>query len=95
MFYIPSGSNDHSNDDNDNNSESDDSEDDDYDDESDVEEDDDEDDEDGDDVEIFKRIDGYPNYSVSNYGNVRNDKFNRLLKPGKDKDGYHIVVRFI
>jgi hypothetical protein len=39
----------------------------------------------------YKKIEGYDNYSVSNHGNVRNDKTNRILKPGKDKMGYHKV----
>lgn len=31
--------------------------------------------------EIWKKIDGHPNYSVSNLGRVRNDKKNKLIKP--------------
>ena len=42
-------------------------------------------------VEIFKKIDGYPNYKVSNHGRVRNDKFNRILKPRITTNGYHKV----
>jgi hypothetical protein len=38
--------------------------------------------------EIFKKIDGYERYSVSNLGNVRNDETNRILKGGKDSSGY-------
>ena len=43
-------------------------------------------------LERWQKIDGYPNYSVSTFGRVRNDKFNRILKPGTDKDGYYVVV---
>ena len=33
----------------------------------------------------------YDNYEVSNYGNVKNIKYNRLIKQVKDKGGYLIV----
>lgn len=33
--------------------------------------------------EEWKKIDGYPNYSVSNLGKIRNDKTGRILKPNK------------
>lgn len=36
----------------------------------------------------WKKIDGKPNYSVSNQGEVRNDKTGRILKPSVRKDGY-------
>ena len=39
----------------------------------------------------WKQIDGYDNYSVSINGEVRNDKTERILKPGKDTSGYYIV----
>ena len=38
-------------------------------------------------VETYKKIEGFENYSVSDYGNVRNDKTGRILK-GKNTDGY-------
>jgi hypothetical protein len=38
-------------------------------------------------MEIFKTIDGC-HYSVSNFGNVRNDKTNRILKGRKCRGGY-------
>ena len=44
-----------------------------------------------DDDELFKRIDGYDNYSISNQGRVRNDSTNYILKPSKDKQGYFRV----
>ena len=31
-------------------------------------------------MEIWKTITDYPNYQVSNYGNVKNIRFNRILK---------------
>lgn len=34
-------------------------------------------------TEEWKNIEGYQNYSVSNLGNVRNDRTGRLLKPSK------------
>ena len=40
------------------------------------------------DEELFKSIDGYDNYSISNFGNVKNNKTNRILKPGNHKQGY-------
>jgi len=41
--------------------------------------------------EIWKKIDGYDNYSVSNLGNVRNDMTNRILKAIIDVHGYYTV----
>ena len=41
-----------------------------------------------DDEEEFKPVDGYDNYLVSNFGNVKNSKTNRILKLHNDKDGY-------
>lgn len=38
--------------------------------------------------EEYRDIDGFPNYQVSNYGNVRNTKSNKLKKPGYAKDNY-------
>ena len=39
-------------------------------------------------MEEYKIIKGYENYSVSNFGNVKNNKTDRILKPKIDKDGY-------
>ena len=39
-------------------------------------------------MEIFKKIDGFDNYSVSNLGRVRNDKTNRMLKFYTKENGY-------
>lgn len=39
-------------------------------------------------MEIFKKIDEFNNYSVSNFGNVRNDKTKRILKAYKKRNGY-------
>lgn len=39
-------------------------------------------------MEIFKTIKEYPDYSVSNYGNVRNDSNQRILSPSKKTNGY-------
>ena len=42
-------------------------------------------------MEVFKKIDDYENYEVSNLGNVKNTKTNRILKPGKDTNGYYFI----
>jgi hypothetical protein len=42
-------------------------------------------------VETFKNIEGFENYSVSDHGNVRNNKTGKNLK-GRDKHGYFQVV---
>lgn len=41
--------------------------------------------------EIWKAIDGYKNYQVSSYGNVKNTHTNRLLKPLGNKNGYQYI----
>lgn len=41
--------------------------------------------------EIWKVIEGYPNYEVSNLGRVRNIKMGRVLRQSTDKDGYKYV----
>jgi hypothetical protein len=43
------------------------------------------------DYEVFLPIDGYENYFVSNFGNVKNSKTNRILKPYNDSKGYKII----
>lgn len=42
-------------------------------------------------MEIFKTIDGYDNYKISNYGNVINDTTKRILKPTMDIPGYFYI----
>jgi hypothetical protein len=42
--------------------------------------------------EEWKQMIDYPNYSVSNYGNVRNDTTGRILRPGLDSKSYKSVV---
>ena len=44
-----------------------------------------------DDEELFKRIDGYDNYFVSNFGNVKNSKTNRILKQKNHPNGYKLI----
>ncbi len=39
-------------------------------------------------MEVFKSIDNYDNYEVSNKGNVRNKKTNKFIKPSLMKNGY-------
>lgn len=43
-------------------------------------------------MEIWKKIDGYDNYSVSSEGRVRNDDTGRILKTSHNKGGYELVV---
>lgn len=42
-------------------------------------------------MEEWKIIEEYDNYSVSNIGRVRNDKFNRILTPSVNSSGYYHV----
>jgi hypothetical protein len=42
-------------------------------------------------VERWKVIKGYDNYSVSTYGRVRNDKTNRILKACTNNKGYYMI----
>lgn len=39
--------------------------------------------------EIWKTIEEYPNYDVSTFGNVRNNKTNKMLKPALNSSGYY------
>jgi hypothetical protein len=38
--------------------------------------------------EIYKTVEGFDNYEVSNFGTVRNKTTQRRLKGTPDKDGY-------
>jgi hypothetical protein len=42
-------------------------------------------------MEEYRKIKGFENYSVSNYGNVRNDKTGKLFKAGVNAHGYKRV----
>ena len=42
--------------------------------------------------EEFKKIDGYDNYEVSNQGYVRNTDTGRVLKQGKNPNGYYFIT---
>ena len=42
-------------------------------------------------METFIKIENYNNYSISNLGNVRNDKTGRILKPYIKPSGYKQV----
>ncbi len=44
--------------------------------------------------EEYRKIEGYDNYSVSNLGNVRNDKTGRILKLFPNPDGYLLVFLY-
>lgn len=39
----------------------------------------------------WKNIDGYPDYSINEFGEVRSNRFNRLLNPGKSNNQYLYV----
>ena len=48
-------------------------------------------------MEIWKKIEGYENYEVSNLGNVKSLNYNhtgkeQILKAGKTKQGYLYVI---
>ena len=43
------------------------------------------------DEELFKPVDGYDNYLVSNFGNIKNSKTNRILKLKNDSKGYKLI----
>lgn len=42
-------------------------------------------------MEVFNKIKGFENYSVSNFGNVMNDSTGRILKQSIDDNGYQFV----
>lgn len=39
--------------------------------------------------EIWKTIEDYPNYEVSTFGNIKNKKTNKILKPSLNSSGYY------
>jgi len=43
-------------------------------------------------IEVFRRIDEFDNYMVSSYGNVKNIKNRRILKPFINSGGYYNVT---
>ncbi len=43
-------------------------------------------------IEVFIPLIEYPNYAVSNYGNVKNRKTDRILKPNINNMGYLYVI---
>ena len=42
-------------------------------------------------MENWKSINGYENYEISDHGNIKNTKTNRMLKLNIDSNGYHQV----
>ena len=46
------------------------------------------------DEELFKRIDGFDNYLVSNFGNIKNSKTNKILKLINNSEGYKVINLF-
>ena len=45
-------------------------------------------------MEEYKKVTNYNNYSISNFGNVRNDKYDRILKLGSRGNGYYFIKLF-
>ena len=43
------------------------------------------------DFEIFLPIEGFNNYFVSNFGNIKNYKTDKIMKQRNDKDGYKLI----
>ena len=43
-------------------------------------------------MEIWKNIECFEEYSVSNFGNIRNNKTGRILKPRKHTGGYMRII---
>lgn len=37
---------------------------------------------------MWKKVDGFPNYEVSDIGEIKNTKTGKVLAPKKSKDGY-------
>jgi hypothetical protein len=44
--------------------------------------------------EIYITIQEFPNYQISNLGNVKNVRTKRILSPQTDKDGYKLVCLY-
>jgi hypothetical protein len=42
-------------------------------------------------METWRKIEDYDNYSISDFGNVRNDTTNKILKPNINRCGYKYV----
>jgi len=42
-------------------------------------------------IEEYKQIINYPNYSISNFGNVKNNKSGRILKQHIRNSGYYFI----
>ena len=43
-------------------------------------------------MEQFLKIQDYETYSVSNYGNIRNDHTGRILKPGCRGEYFQVIL---
>lgn len=42
-------------------------------------------------MEVWKKIEGFDNYYISNLGNVKNISTGKILKQQNDKDNYHVI----
>ena len=45
-------------------------------------------------TEQYKIINGFEKYSVSTFGNVKNNKTQLIMKKSKDKDGYNTICLY-
>ena len=45
-------------------------------------------------MEEFRKVKGFENYSVSNLGNIRNDKTKQPKKPTVDTHGYVVIILY-
>lgn len=45
-------------------------------------------------MEEFRVVEEFPNYSISNLGNIINNKFNKVRKQQTDKDGYKKIMLY-
>ena len=43
------------------------------------------------DFEIFLQVEGYPNYFISNFGNIKSCKTNKIMKQYNHRQGYKSV----
>ena len=47
-----------------------------------------------DEIEVYKQIDDFLNYSVSDFGNVKNNRTGRILKPDI-RSGYYFIYVYL
>tara|TARA_R110000868_G_scaffold258046_2_gene515291 strand:- start:431 stop:886 length:456 start_codon:yes stop_codon:yes gene_type:complete len=45
-------------------------------------------------MELWKEIENFKNYDVSTFGNIRNNKTNKILKYNPNQKGYYLVTLY-